>query len=104
MTAQAYSSAIIARPRAASRASGRCLRRASISAFQSTRGRYRIDVPLALQSATLDLTQIGFNASVDKGPWTWAIAWSMASGKIDSSRDTGFGLATAGYNAQSTAR
>jgi hypothetical protein len=27
----------------------------------------RIDVPLALQSATLDLTQIGFNASIDKG-------------------------------------
>src|SRR5882757_10236135 len=36
--------------------------------------RTAIDVPLALQSATLDLTQIGFNASVDKGPWTWAIA------------------------------
>jgi uncharacterized protein with beta-barrel porin domain len=59
-----------------------------------------IDVPLALQSARLDLTQIGANASVDKGPWTWAIALVHGFGKIDSSRDTGFGIATAGYNAQ----
>jgi Autotransporter beta-domain len=36
--------------------------------------RTKIDVPLALQAATLDFTQIGANASVDKGPWTWAIA------------------------------
>jgi uncharacterized protein with beta-barrel porin domain len=59
-----------------------------------------IDVPLALQSARLDLTQIGFNASVDKGPWTWAVALVHGFGKIDSSRDTGFGIAAAGYNAQ----
>jgi uncharacterized protein with beta-barrel porin domain len=59
-----------------------------------------IDVPLALQSATLDLTQLGFNASVDKGPWTWAIAVVHGFGKINSSRDTGFGTASAGYNAQ----
>jgi len=59
-----------------------------------------IDVPLALQSANLDLTQFGFNASVDKGPWTWAVALVHGFGKINSSRDTGFGLATAGYNAQ----
>jgi len=58
-----------------------------------------IDVPLALQSATLDLTQIGVNASVDRGPWTWAIALVHGFGKIDSSRDTGFGTASAGYNA-----
>jgi uncharacterized protein with beta-barrel porin domain len=38
-----------------------------------------IDVPLAQQSATLDLTQIGFTASIDKGPWTWGSRWSMAS-------------------------
>src|SRR6266852_179202 len=61
--------------------------------------RSAIDVPLALQSATLDLTQIGFNASVDKGPWTWAIALVHGFGKINSSRDTGFGTASAGYNA-----
>jgi len=61
--------------------------------------RSAIDVPLALQSATLDLTQIGVNASVDKGPWTWAIALVHGFGKINSSRDTGFGTASAGYNA-----
>jgi uncharacterized protein with beta-barrel porin domain len=58
-----------------------------------------IDVPLALQSATLDLTQIGFSGSVDKGPWTWAFALVHGFGKVRSSRDTGFGLATAGYRA-----
>jgi len=62
--------------------------------------RTAIDVPLALQSATLDLTQVGFNASVDKGPWTWAIALVHGFGKINSSRDTGFGIAAAGYNAR----
>ncbi len=59
-----------------------------------------IDVPLALQSATLDLTQFGFNASVDKGPWTWAIALVHGFGNINSSRDTGFGAASAGYDAR----
>lgn len=58
-----------------------------------------VDVPLALQSATLDLTQIGFSGSVDKGPWTWAFAVVHGFGKVRSSRDTGFGLATAGYRA-----
>ena len=59
-----------------------------------------IDVPLALQSASLDLTQFGFNASVDKGPWTWAMAVVHGVGQIDSRRDTGFGTATAGYTGQ----
>ena len=59
-----------------------------------------IDVPLALQSATLDLTQIGFNASVDKGPWTWAVALVHGFGRINSNRDTGFGVASAGYDAR----
>src|SRR6202165_1779019 len=62
-------------------------------------GHSAIDVPLALQSATLDLTQIGVNASVDKGPWTWAIALVHGFGKINSSRDTGFGTASARYEA-----
>ena len=61
--------------------------------------RTAIDVPLALQSATLDLTQLGFNASVDKGPWTWAVALVHGFGKVNSSRDTGFGTASAGYTA-----
>jgi len=62
--------------------------------------RSAIDVPLALQSATLDLTQLGFNASVDKGPWTWAVALIHGFGKINSHRETGLGIASAGYNAQ----
>ncbi len=68
--------------------------------FSVDQSRTAIDVPLALQSATLDLTQLGFNASVDKGPWTWAVALVHGFGNINSSRDTGFGIATAGYNAQ----
>ena len=62
--------------------------------------RTAIDVPLAMQSANLDLTQFGFNASVDKGPWTWAVALIHGFGKINSSRDTGLGFADAGYNAR----
>ncbi len=57
-------------------------------------------MPLALQSATIDLTQFGFNASVDSGPWTWAIAVVHGFGNINSRRDTGLGFATAGYNAR----
>jgi uncharacterized protein with beta-barrel porin domain len=56
-----------------------------------------IDAPLAMQSASLDLTQLGFNASVDRGPWTWAIALVHGFGKIDSNRDTGAGIASAAY-------
>jgi uncharacterized protein with beta-barrel porin domain len=62
--------------------------------------RTAIDVPLALQSATLDLTQLGFNASVDKGPWTWAVALVHGFGNVNSSRDTGSGIAGAGYGAR----
>jgi uncharacterized protein with beta-barrel porin domain len=59
-----------------------------------------IDVPLALQSATLDLTQLGFNASVDQGPWTWALAAMHGFGNVNSRRDTGFGIAGAFYAAR----
>ena len=68
--------------------------------FSVDQSRTGIDVPLALQSATLDLTQFGFNGSVDKGPWTWAVALVHGFGKVDSSRDTGSGTASAGYNAK----
>ncbi|WP_349536999.1 autotransporter outer membrane beta-barrel domain-containing protein [Bradyrhizobium canariense] len=68
--------------------------------FSVDQSRTAIDVPLALQSASLDLTQLGFNASVDKGPWTWAVALVHGFGKIDSSRDTGDGFASAGYTGQ----
>jgi uncharacterized protein with beta-barrel porin domain len=70
---------------------------AGISIDQSHTG---IDVPLALQSASLDLTQFGFNASVDKGPWTWAVALVHGFGNVNSVRDTGLGNATADYNAR----
>jgi hypothetical protein len=60
----------------------------------------RIDVPLAFQSATLDLTQLGLNASIDKGPWTWAMALVHGFGNVGSNRNTGAGTATAGYNAR----
>jgi uncharacterized protein with beta-barrel porin domain len=62
--------------------------------------RSAIDIPLALQSATIDLTQIGLTASIDSGPWTWASAVVHGFGNINSRRDTGFGFATAGYNAR----
>src|SRR5882724_1055644 len=68
--------------------------------FSVDQSRTAIDEPMALQSATLDLTQLGFTASVDKGPWTWAVALVHGFGKINSSRDTGFGTASAGDNGQ----
>jgi uncharacterized protein with beta-barrel porin domain len=57
--------------------------------FSVDRSRTAVDVPLATQSATLDLTQLGFSASVDKGPWTGAIARVHGFGNIKSIRDTG---------------
>jgi uncharacterized protein with beta-barrel porin domain len=68
--------------------------------FSVDQSRSAIDIPLALQSATIDLTQIGFTASVDSGPWTWASAVVHGFGNINSRRDTGLGIATAGYNAR----
>jgi len=61
-----------------------------------------VDVPLALQSATLDLTQLGFNASVDHGLWTWAIAVVHGSGGIKARRDTSLGISTSAYGAHIT--
>jgi uncharacterized protein with beta-barrel porin domain len=59
-----------------------------------------IDVPLALQSAGLDVTQFGFTGSIDKGPWTWAFALVHGTGNVNSMRDTGLGFASAAYGAQ----
>ena len=72
--------------------------------FSVDQSRTAIDVPLAFQSASLDLTQLGFNASVDKGPWTWAVALVHGFGTVNSNRDTGHGFATAGSTPWSTAR
>jgi uncharacterized protein with beta-barrel porin domain len=68
--------------------------------FSVDQSRTDIDVPLALQTARIDLTQFGFNASVDAGPWTWASAIVHGVGNINSRRDTGLGFATAGYDAK----
>jgi uncharacterized protein with beta-barrel porin domain len=68
--------------------------------FSADQSGTNVDVPLALQSATLDLTQLGFNASVDKGPWTWALALVHGFGSVNTSRDTGGGIARAGYRAE----
>jgi uncharacterized protein with beta-barrel porin domain len=56
--------------------------------FSVDQSRSAIDIPLALQSATIDLTQIGFTASVDSGPWTWASAVVHGFGNINSRRDS----------------
>jgi uncharacterized protein with beta-barrel porin domain len=68
--------------------------------FSIDQSHTQIDVPLALQTATLDLTQFGFSASVDRGPWTWAIALVHGFGNVGSSRDTGLGFANASYGAR----
>ena len=68
--------------------------------FSVDQSRTDIDVPLAMQTATLDLTQLGFNASVDRGPWTGALALVHGFGNIKSIRDTGLGYAIAGYTGQ----
>ncbi len=68
--------------------------------FSIDQSRTGLDVAPAMQSANLDLTQLGFNASIDKGPWTWAVALVHGFGKIGSSRDTALGTATADYNGQ----
>ena len=68
--------------------------------FSIDQSRTGIDVSPAMQSATLDLTQLGFNASIDKGPWTWAAALVHGFGMINSSRGTALGTASANYNGQ----
>lgn len=56
-----------------------------------------IDVPLALQSATLDMTQLGLNASYVNGPWTVALAAVHGFARISSLRATLLGSAFANY-------
>src|SRR6202012_4344381 len=41
-----------------------------------------------------------FNASIAPSPYLWARALVHGFGKINSSRDTGLGIASAGYNGQ----
>ncbi len=58
----------------------------------------RINVPLAAQSAVLDLTQVGVNASYTIGPWTLAAAGVHGFANIASRRQTTLGLTGAGYD------
>lgn len=65
--------------------------------FSADESRTQIDVPLALQSATLGMTQIGVNASYVNGPWAVAMAAVHGFGRISSLRPTLFGSAHANY-------
>jgi uncharacterized protein with beta-barrel porin domain len=67
--------------------------------FSIDQSHSKIDAPLAFQWATLDLTQLGANFSIDKGPWTLAGAVVHGFGNVNSNRDTGAGYVTAGYGA-----
>ena len=58
----------------------------------------RINVPLAAQSAVLDLTQVGVNASYTIGSWTLAAAGIHGFGNIAALRQTTLGLTGSGYN------
>ncbi len=65
--------------------------------FSVDQSRTNIDVPLAFQSATLDMTQLGINAAYNNGPWTVAIAAVHGFAQVDSSRATIIGTAAANY-------
>jgi uncharacterized protein with beta-barrel porin domain len=56
-----------------------------------------VDVPLALQSAKLDLTQLGVNGSYVNGPWTVAFAAVHGFASIDAKRQTVSGFALSNY-------
>jgi len=56
-----------------------------------------IDVPLAAQTATLGMTQLGVNASYVNGPWTVAMAAVHGFAQISSIRGTLLGSALANY-------
>jgi len=59
---------------------------------------YRHSAGAAVGDARSDPVRV--QASVDKGPWTWAVALVHGFGKVNSSRDNRFGFATAGYHAR----
>lgn len=60
-------------------------------------GHTSISVPLALQSAALDLTQLGVNAAYTFGAWTFAAAYVHGFGDIDAKRLTATGFANSRY-------
>ncbi len=89
---RATSPATGARPGAAWPASARPLAPGVNVGFSVDQSHSKIDVPLAFQWATLDLTQLGASFSVDKGPWTIAGAVVHGFGQVNSNRDTGAGF------------
>jgi len=62
-------------------------------------GHTAIDAPAALQSATLDLTQIGLNGSYEFGAWTISSGVIRGIGSVGSNRNTSTGPAGTSYNA-----
>jgi len=65
--------------------------------FSADQSRTQIDVPLALQSAALNMTQIGVNASYVNGPWGMALAAVHGFAQINALRATALGTAAANY-------
>ncbi|CAN5380664.1 autotransporter outer membrane beta-barrel domain-containing protein [soil metagenome] len=65
--------------------------------FSADESRTQIDVPLALQSATLGMTQGGCNASYVNGPWAVAMAAVHGFARISTQRATALGSAYANY-------
>jgi outer membrane autotransporter protein len=63
--------------------------------------RTKIDVTNLPQNATIDLTQVGVNASVESGAWTFGMAGIYGFGRVKSNRDdTGGTVDTASYDAK----
>jgi len=58
-----------------------------------------IDAPAAMQTATLDLTQLGLNGSYDFGPWTISSGVIRGFGSVGSHRNTSTGPAGASFDA-----
>ncbi|CAN5517880.1 autotransporter outer membrane beta-barrel domain-containing protein [soil metagenome] len=65
--------------------------------FSVDQSHTRIDVPLAMQTASLGMTQLGVNASYVNGPWTVALAAVHGFAQISSIRGTPVGGALANY-------
>ncbi len=65
--------------------------------FSADQSHTWIDVPLAGQTATLGMTQLGINASYVNGPWTVALAAVHGFAQVSSARGTLVGSALANY-------
>lgn len=62
----------------------------------------KIDIPLSVQSATMNMTQLGLNVAFERGAWTAAFAVIRGFADIDAQRLDGATLATASYDARLT--